>query len=425
MTGQLASCDVLLMVMDLSCPRTVAAMMRTCRALYDDPKGPWMLLHDGVTLATDAEILSFSAFMFAGPTTARFNFLRTLTVAGGDFHEGAVGALTTILTHASLNIHTLIIHDAEKILGCDDLVTLADTDNNLNHDTSCPKPSLLRAFSTFTTLKHITMSSIGQNGRKLLSLLPAGLISASLTFEPLGWGQASPGEADAQNPAVHLAGSAETLEVLEGSWFDAAPVVGQHPIVYPRVRRLCASYSARDVVALATVGYAYIFPNVEFLALTAHWKSPSFGDGPHYATRQANRRDQARYGGWRQLRVVEGGIEDVWALGLTRHVRVLRVMGGVTPDRAPLLQEVLADVQPAELVFNAIAYHLCATENLPIWAVLRWPAARCVQTLEMDICFVPQSSDSANPLEEVNMGRNGKRISQSICCNLLTYDRPV
>lgn len=402
-------CDVLLMIMDLSSPRAIAAMMQTCRTLYDDTKGPWLLLHNGATLAADSTILSFSAFMLASHTSGgRFQYLRTLTVAKGGFHEGAVHALTRILKHPSLNIETLTLHDAEEVLGCGNPAALAE-------DALQPRPVLLRTFSSLTTLKHIKISSMGQHAHTLLDLLPPELISASLAFGSANSAQTPFGDASARNPVVRLARFADTLEVLEGSWFDALPVVGQHPVVYPRVRRLCATYNARDPAMPATAGYAYIFPNVEHLALAAHWADHS-GLLSHTfrATREANRQDQAKYGGWRRLRVVEGSIEDVWALGLTRHVRVLRLTGDILPIcySEPILEEVLADVQPAELVFTGFAYFLNTFGGEPVWAALKGPAAQCVEMLDMEIQFVNLQTGGG----EANMADELVSVSGATTC---------
>ncbi|OJT12183.1 hypothetical protein TRAPUB_11293 [Trametes pubescens] len=407
--------DVLLTIMDLSSPCTIATMMRTCRTLYDDTKGLWLLLHNGVTLADNPAILSFAAFMLASHNTRRFQYLRTLTVAKGGFYDDAVRELTTILTHPSLNIETLTLHDAEKVLSCGAVVTV------LTEDVLEPRLPLLHTFSSLTTLKHITISSMGQRTHTLLDLLPPGLISASLAFgSPYSREETPFGDANARNPVVRLAKFADTLEVLEGSWFDAQPVVGRPPVVYARVRRLCATYCVRHPARPATAGYAYIFPNVEYLALAARWPEHSgFQLYPKRTTRQANRQDQVKYGGWRRLRVVEGSFEDVWALGLTCHVRMLRLTGDIPWDdsTAPRLEEVLVDVQPVELAFTGFSYPLHTFGGEPVWAALQGPAAQCVQTLEVEIRFGSAQNDGEANMADVLVSASGARVRFAFNCS--------
>lgn len=188
MADQALPFDVLLVVMELSCPRTIAALMRTCRALYRDSKGPRLLLRNGAALATDIDILSFSAFMFASVPSGRFRHLRSLTVSKGGFSDDAVRVLASIVTHADLRLDSLALVDAEEVLSSGSPIWTGDE--------QAPRSALWDAFSWLPTLKHIKMTSIDERAHRLLDYLPNTLVSAMLAFDSPGaeWGALSPGE---------------------------------------------------------------------------------------------------------------------------------------------------------------------------------------------------------------------------------------
>ncbi|KAI0827638.1 hypothetical protein BC628DRAFT_1409582 [Trametes gibbosa] len=391
--------------MDMSSPPAIAAMMRTCRTLYRDATGPRLLLRNGATLASSDACCSFSAFMFAGvPAGARFTYLRALTVSYGCFSEGATRALFGILVHSDLALESLTLHDTEDVLNSRAHI-IDDNDGPDDNDqpsTATASP-LLVAFSSLTTLRHLTMSHIGSAGSSLLSSLRSPLVSASLAFDApdANW---TPGGPDAQNPIVCLARAADTLEELSGTGFNIAPDVVRYAITYPRLRHLSARYSpALDGAMPATAAYAHAFPALTHLALCAGASAAPAALDPFAVralrtTRRTNRDDQLAYGTWRDLRAVEGTVADVYALGLACRVPELRLRGAVCgPDLAEgWLAAVLADVRPAALALTVVVRGalLGGRERRVLARVFRGAGAQGVRALEMQLLLVPQGADA-------------------------------
>ncbi len=381
--------------MEHSCPRTIAALMRTCRALYRDSKGPRLLLRNGATLATDIDVLSFSAFMFASVPNGRFRHLRSLTVSKGGFSNDAVRMLASIVAHAELRLDSLALIDAEGVLSSGSPIWTGDE--------QAPRSALFDAFSSLATLKHIKMTSIDERAHRLLDHLPHTLVSADLAFDSPGaeWGALS--DPETRNPIVRLGGSADTLEELSGAGFDVRPDAIGYDVVYPRVRRICASYKSGGAMP-ATAVYVHAFPGVESLALTAPRSLPWHDSGltimierlEARAVREANRDDQVNYGSWQHLRVVEGTAADVWALGLVCHVPELRLHGDNTSSGFALgaggLRDVLEDVRPESLALTVAGSHVFGSDG-PLSRVLREPVSQCLQALDVELVFQPSEGD--------------------------------
>lgn len=396
MTDQVLPFDVLLVVMELSCPRTIAALMRTCRALYRDSKGPRLLLRSGAALATDVDVLSFSAFMFASVPSGRFRHLRSLTVSKGGFSDDAVRVLASIVAHADLRLDSLALMGAEEVLSSGSPIWTGDE--------QAPRSALWDAFSSLPALKHIKMTFIDERAHRLLDYLPHTLVSAMLAFDSPGaeWGALN--DPETRNPIVRLGGSAETLEVLSGSGFDVRPDAIGYDVVYPRVRRIHASYKSGGAMP-ATGAYVNAFPNVEFLALTAPRAQPWQDTGLSVvlepletrAVREANRDDQVNYGSWQRLRVVEGTAADVWALGLVCHVPELRLHGDNTSHGFALgaaggLQDILDDVRPSSLALIVVGSVVFGPDG-PLSRVLRAPVSQCLHALDVELVFQPSEGD--------------------------------
>ncbi|KAH9856793.1 hypothetical protein C2E23DRAFT_721377 [Lenzites betulinus] len=380
--------------MDMSSPPTISAMMRTCRSLYEDATGPRLLLRDSATLTSSDAVLSFSVFMFTGvPHGTRFAYLRSLTVSHGGFSKAATRALTDILLHGRLALESLTLNDAEDVLG-------SAAHLNAHPDANTQPYPLLYPFSSLFTLRHLTMSGIGTLGSELLCALRSPLQTASLAFDApdARWAPDGP---EAQNPIIALAHAADTLEELSGSGFNIAPSIVRYAVQYPRVRRLCARYSPALGGAMpATAAYAYAFPALAHLALcagTAPVLDP-FAVRVLAATRSTNRDDQLQYGGWEHLRVVEGTVADVYALGLVRPVPEMRLQGIVrgADFTEGWLETVLDDVRPTTLKLTVVRWALFGRERL-LARVFRTPAAQGVRSLDMQFLFAPFVAGASPP----------------------------
>ncbi|KAI0333245.1 hypothetical protein GY45DRAFT_1245181 [Cubamyces sp. BRFM 1775] len=372
---------------------TISAMMRTCRTLYHTPQSSRILLQDGIMLQSDGQVVAFSRFMLASPTT-RFHHLRALTFAKGNFSDEAIHAIKELLAHPSLSIDTLVLHDAERVVGSGYPQPAMLYDGGA--DGGAP---LVDSFARLDTLKHLVMDGIDVCAAAVLEMLPSRLVSASLEYSTSVAEWSTLGHGNARNPIIHLVNLADTLEVLTGSEFDLPPAVIMYDVVYPRVRKIQASFA--DCWLPSVVAYAHSYPNLEHLVLTTsnsrRGRGPmcavdSFMAGDLEPVRRTNREDQAKYGSWKGLRLLEGALVSVYALGLVCNVPELRLAGDVTRDTIRLLDAVLCDVRPECLSLTAVGGFMF-DEGSQLTQLLANPEVQCMTSLGLELCFAPSEGD--------------------------------
>ncbi|KAI0365919.1 hypothetical protein BV20DRAFT_982276 [Pilatotrama ljubarskyi] len=419
--------DVIYMILEMSSPRTIAAMMGTCRTLYKETEGARLLLRPGVALALDKDIISFSQFMLSDAPN-RFPYLRKMTLSRGEFSAEAVDALQVLITHDAIVLESLVLRDAEYVLSS------GSSRQATVDDGSSPSvdlhPPLLGAFASLTTLRHLTMEDLDERAYALLHMLPPGLVSATLALDSprARWG-AFGGNPDDRNPIVHLAAQADTLEELTGSGFDAHPDHVRYDVVYPRVRYVRAGWTHVSRAMPATVAYVHAFPNVEHLVLrgtrsedeeydsedaeeeyiyederAARTRTRRSGYVPEpdpfamqglRVLRASNKSDQTNYGSWQRLRLVEGTVVDVYALGLVCHVPELRLEGDVTRPLVQMLQSVIDDVLPEKLALTVVGGAMFAEgPGGAVRALFAAPMAQCLRELDLEVCFAPWEGDA-------------------------------
>ncbi|KAI0644870.1 hypothetical protein C8Q79DRAFT_912559 [Trametes meyenii] len=378
--------------MEFASPGTVSTMMRTCRTLYQEAHGPHLLLREGITLSRDRQIISFYSFMLANPP-GRFRFLHALTLSKGNFSDTAVDTLANLLDHPDLHLESLVLHDAEEVLRSS--VLLFETDGYPY--TGVP---LTSAIASLTTVRHLEMDGLDECAYALLEIFPPGLVSVVLMLDSLITQWSAPARPEEYNPIVLLAQQADTLEVLEGSGFDADPDNVRYDVVYPRMRRITVRH-ARPWRP-ATVAYVHAFPSLEHFALFGTEDMHAGLAGPHRnpfaeraleMRRSQNREDQMNDGSWQRLRVIEGDVFDVYALGLLCPVPEVRLQGVVFRSTIHYLEAILDDVRPVTLTATILGGCLFE-ENGEMTSLLRRPEAQCLRELELEVCFEPQEGDT-------------------------------
>ncbi|KAI0667045.1 hypothetical protein C8Q78DRAFT_982992 [Trametes maxima] len=370
--------------MEVSSLGTISAMMRTCRTLYQQAHGPRLLLREGITLSRGSDIVSLCSFMLADPP-GRFQYLHALTLSQGNFSDVAVDALVDLLAHPNLHLESLVLHDAEEVLRSG--VLIFETDGYPYTVTGVP---LTNAITLLTTIRHLEMDGLEECAYALLEVFPSGLVSAMLTFDsPITqWG--APAEPEDYNPIVLLAQQADSLEVLEGAGFDADPDRVRYDVVYPRMRRIAVRH-ARPWRP-ATIAYVHAFPNLEHFGLSAPHVNP-FAERALEMRRAQNREDQMNDGSWQRLRVIEGDVFDVYALGLLCPVPEVRLRGVVFRYTTHYLEAILNDVRPVTLRATILGGCLFG-ENGEMTSLLRGPETQCLRELELEVCFQPHEGET-------------------------------
>ncbi|KAI0628402.1 hypothetical protein C8Q77DRAFT_1076757 [Trametes polyzona] len=397
MPGQAIPFDILLLVMDFASFATIGAMLRTCRTIYHGSRGPWLLFRGGVELRSDLDIISFARFLFAD-CPQRIRCLRSLSVSRGGFSGYAVEALAAILRHNALQLDSLIIHDAEDVLNSvnnssptnDSRLQGGECDEDAHADAT-----LLHAFASLTTAKHLTIYSLNSLATELLHVVPSPLLTVSLYYgrRSVGW-TLPPAPKVTRNPLVHLARFARTLEALDGAGFESDDGIVKYDVVYPHVRRVRARYEYTQGGAMpATAAYAHSFPAAEHLALVAlpddlwdPWTVAAV-----CATRERNRDDQGAHGSWRALRLVEGTLADVYVLGLVCHVREVLLWGRVASSdfqAGEMLGAVLEDVSP-EVLELAIGGFDAFRPDRVVGRLCSKPAAQALRSLRLEVSAGP------------------------------------
>ncbi|CDO72657.1 hypothetical protein BN946_scf184985.g76 [Trametes cinnabarina] len=400
MSNQNLPLDLLLMILRICSPQTIAILMRTYRAVYEAAEGPRLLLRGGVSLSSSKELISFYKFMSAHNASNRFHHLRRLTISKGSFSPEANTALSDLFAHPLFRLESLTLHNAENIFA-------AAMDHAKQPESLFAEPPLLSALRKIRTLRRLAVDELDENAHALLLSLPPTLRSISLDMDSSSFLWSALGHPDDRNPIVLLVSQADTLETLEGSGFDLCSDHVVYDVVYPRVRRIRASYRSRSMPG--TAAYAHAYPNVEHLALTRSPPCPaeSIVADPYHmyeirAIRAANRDDQVNYGSWRHLRVVEGSVTDVYMLGLVCRVPELRLRGDVTVHSCDLMEEVLCDVKPEIVSCTVVGGHLFEPDGV-MSAMFARPEAQHLQALRMEVCLTPceESSDIDRLVEDI------------------------
>ena len=358
--------DILVSILDISCPSTIATCMQTCHALYRHGAKP--LLDWGVALALPTDFVSFLKFMRADEKF-RFQHLQKLEIIQcPTAHCDAMDALHQLITHPLVSIHTLVLGDAEETL---------KTSTHLHGSTQ----TLPAALCALTTLRHLTVSTCGPQTSAFLRALRSPLETATLNLLPPppeeSW-MAPPDYCPGDNDPITLlrASSAGSLHTIRGTGFGgAAPAVRKDIVPFPHVHTLNATFIHRLVESGGsrtegampyTWRYIRAFPNLKRLALSMDPETRRFSDpwdGYMYGTerlealdqvRAANREDVAalrrRGGAWVGLEEVRGGMYALYALGLALVVPRVVVENEVFDADQWMLGAVLADMRPTALV---------------------------------------------------------------------------
>lgn len=310
-------------------------------------QGARYLLRDGVSLATDKQILSFMLFIVhnSGGERPRILRLRELTLSRehpshierpgpdsvppsevpGMLLQGLFVAL------ASFGVLTrLTIYDSEEVLGL--------------------HPALPEAIAGLRTLLQLNVSFVGPRTVRMLKAFQSTLFWADISIEsevelPL----------EDKNPMLLLHGSRDSLRDLSATFSVSTPDSPQ----YLLLTTLRLSYTD----APRTQHYVHAFPHLRTLTT---WDCCGWGHGETIEElRTQNQSEQERLGTWPVLESYQGTIMNLYLLGIRCPIRTVALSHFEDALEPEMLHAVLGDARPRRLQLRIEGgYWLVAPELL-------------------------------------------------------------
>ncbi|KAI0656121.1 hypothetical protein C8Q70DRAFT_1014848 [Cubamyces menziesii] len=361
--------DVLLAIMDVCAPATIARLMRTCRMLYR--AGPKRLLatnpYIGDTVSSDGSdclLRSFCLFLMA-ERCSRFRYLPQLHVGvtwiahrevANMFHE-------CVLRMSHLEVLSFVA-DLDALLDC--------------------HPGLVDAFARLPRLKHLSISTRGKACFPMLKKMRSRLVSVSLRL----WRDKDDDDLDPlpdMNPVTLLIHSKDTLQRLNCETWDAFRVFPRNP-QYLAMRHLtidCEVLPATKTLVRAYPNLTHLHINwTDLDSLTA---MPEYLEGlerKHLENVQA----QDRAGRWSALEEVEGSLEGIYAMGLTCKVERLLPRGVTQEADLIMLDRVVNMMCPTHLQLWTLAEYF-GEGPCDIPSILRKAASVRLKSLDVDLDF--------------------------------------
>ncbi len=312
--------DILLNVMaHLSNKGDISRMAKTCHTLYSAAIP--LLLRNPVQVMEVEALRSFCTFMTSKlDRSRRFEYFRTLhLIVDLPSYErcprGLGGLFAKILKRAK-RLEELHINDISDFIKSG--------------------PFVIDAFASLPNLQVFTVDSFGRCGITLLRQMQSPLRSVNLNFYSSSWDN-DPG--DLTDPIHLLKNFRSSLRSLR--------LVRVHPcdreIVYHKVHTL--HLETEDPFSIAAIVHA--FPSLSrFSVVTC---SEDQLDTEVVTMRTANRiLLQLKQEMWPELHYLQGGVMDLFKLGLTCRVRHLDV-GPVSTSNKHRFLELLGDLSPSKL----------------------------------------------------------------------------
>ncbi|RDX48461.1 hypothetical protein OH76DRAFT_1352245 [Lentinus brumalis] len=408
--------DVLVSLMEISNPRTISALMKTCRHLYHS--GPRYLLARGVTIKRESVFESFLAFLRADDG-GRLKYFKELTMRlpFGITYPIANVFSTFLVEHADeLVLQTLRIGHAEALLGSG-------------------SPPLCYAFAKIKTITKLDIEEVGKHGALFLRTMECELETACLTMPRESTdsddsdGDIEEDDQDDRNGIKLLHGSQNTLKSLTGRGFElfaeiTDPVYSQ---IYPHVAQLVLFGNDWP----ATIVYAHSFPNLRvFRYETAEEDLDIIGRDleAHVDIRALNQMQQAQLKSpWKSLDACHANLIDLFLLGLRCHVRELHILGNFMDP--VYLRNVMMDTTPEYMCLQGFDVNIITPRLI---STMKKPYAQQLRSLEIVLLIggmlEPETIDMPRVVETMlNILRPLKIRSFGVllCCCLVPEPRPA
>ncbi|PIL30623.1 hypothetical protein GSI_07325 [Ganoderma sinense ZZ0214-1] len=352
--------------------------MATCRVLYHE--GAKIALKKPAVISTVEQLASFLIFLRAD-NSSRCRYLRRLELVEFFPEDNVVQDLIETLPLLT-SIENLQLTEAELIL-------------DVHH-------ALTPAFCTLTTLRHIDFTGVKAKTCTLLLGLHAPLVSANLNFlsnddEKL-WDDLEDDAWVRYHPTTLLDNFASTLEMLGCvSWYINHDMFIMPTKVYPNMRKLSFKL---HYFPLRIDAFIRAFPNLTDLQVNTEYHDGNidlFSWDTMLDSHAMNVAQQHAHvnscGTWAHLEHFYGCLLDIYAIGITSHIRRITLVDLQDDGRRKgMLATVLRYARPLHLKLEMTSTLLGDADEGFI-AMLRDEGASNLINLNVHIYFIEGDQD--------------------------------
>ena len=381
--------DTLLHVISLSYyAKDSVQLMSTCRALYHE--GPKIALRKAVSISTEDQLASFLKFLRAD-NSSRCRYLRKLEISSCFLEPDIVQELIETLP-LLVKIEYLRLIEAEELL---DL-----------------HPALTPAFGSLTSLRHVDFTGVKGKTCSLLLRLHSPLVSANISFisddDLKLWDYLDDDEWEGCHPAMLLDNFASTLEELQCvAWYtipDPGPDETLIPaLVYPDMRRLSIELHH---FPLRIDPFIRAFPNLVDLYINTDYHGGRYSEGirDSHDTNVAQQLDPVNScGTWAHLEHFGGCLFDLYAIGLTSHIRRVTIVDRLDDGlRTEMLATVLRYARPLHLKLEGITGTMLGDAERGFISMLHHTSASSL--VNLDVCIYFGKDDREKDLSIIIVG---------------------
>ncbi|KAM5542688.1 hypothetical protein V8D89_003649 [Ganoderma adspersum] len=378
--------DTLLHIISLSrYAKDTVQLMASCRVLNHE--GPKIALKKPVSISTEEQLASFLKFLRAD-NLSRCRYLRKLEISSCFLEQDIVQELFETLP-LLVNIEYLRLIEVEELL---DL-----------------HPDLTPAFGSLTSLRHIDFTGVKGKACSLLLRLHSPLVSANVSFisddDLKLWDYLDDDEWEGCHPAMLLDNFVSTLEELQCvAWYtipDPGPDETLIPaLVYPNMRKLSIELHH---FPLRIDPFIRAFPNLVDLYINTDYHGGRYSEDirDSHDTNVAQQLDPVNScGTWAQLEHFRGCLFDLYAIGLTSHIRRVTIVDRLDDGpRTDMLATVLRYARPLHLKLEGITSTMLGDTERGFISMLHHTSASSL--LNLDVCVYFGKDDREKDLSLV------------------------
>ena len=299
------------------------------------------------------------------PTCCRH--IRDLRLGFGDARPDLMDNLTQRLVHMS-SLETVALDFGEEFLDC--------------------FPEFGDALATLTTLRHLTISYVGELTSDLLEAMQPGLVSLDLGWlgydEGFFQGELPYEKWSEYHPVPFLAKWSSTLEKLSCNMWYTRQDVTPFDHVYPNLRQLSIDRDEFPLIA----PYVCAFPNLTTLHVeTDHGEDIDDDDAAerlyeHHALNVRSQQEGGKAGTtWQYLQEYTGGLVDLYVLGLTCRIPRLFFHSVIDERHYDMLSIILSYAQPVRLNITRVRDPFLTDPTRGLAAILQDSGASALESL--------------------------------------------
>ncbi|KAI0630216.1 hypothetical protein C8Q77DRAFT_248865 [Trametes polyzona] len=260
-------------------------------------------------------------------------------------------------------------------------------------------PDLPAVLAALSSLKTLSLLYMGERAITLVQTVHAELSSVDLSFgdhqgNPVVLTDIDPSRRTLLHPISLLERFKSSLEEISGSYWFMGPGWYDYPhlgnFVYPKVRRI--QFDDGHELHLQATALMSAFPNLTHLKLKLYEEGsiPTAGEVEQYAIkcRRNCEAQQDQHYGWTELEEYEGGLADLYALGLLCPITTVTLVSEFE-SLAHTLGRVLALARPRRLRLEWWPFTQQTGEH-QAFSFLKGQASQRLQSLSINARWHPR-----------------------------------